>query len=85
MEPRKVAIIGGKRIPFARSFTNYMGVPAQELMIDALRATVDAYNLKGKVIGEVVLGSVIKHTADWNLARESALGSGLSAYTPAYD
>lgn len=85
MSLRRVAIVGGKRIPFARSFTNYMGVPAQELMTDALRGAVDAYNLKGKVIGEVVLGAVIKHTADWNLARECALGSGLSAYTPAYD
>ncbi len=85
MELRKVAIVGGKRIPFARSFTNYMGAPSQELMTEAVRALVEANNLKGQVLGEVVLGAVIKHTADWNLAREVALGSGLSAYTPAYD
>lgn len=85
MELRKVAIIAGKRIPFARSFTQYMGVPSQELMTTALRALVDSQNLNGQVLGEVVLGSVIKHSSDWNFARECALGSGLSAYTPAYD
>jgi len=62
-----------------------MGVPSQELMTTALRALVDSFDLKGQVLGEVVLGAVIKHSADWNLAREVALGSGLSAYTPAYD
>ncbi len=82
---RKVAVIGGKRIPFARSFTNYMGVTNQELMVAALSAVVDAYRLKNETIGEVVLGSVIKHTSDWNQAREAAIHSGLSWRTPAYD
>jgi acetyl-CoA C-acetyltransferase len=82
---RRVAVIGGKRIPFARSFTNYMGIPNQELLTTAIRAVVDTYRLKDQVLGEVVLGSVIKHSSDWNLAREITLGSGLSAYTPAYD
>lgn len=82
---KRVAVVGGKRIPFARSFTNYMGIPNQELMTDALSALVEAYGLKGETLGEVALGSVIKHSADWNLAREVTLGSGLSAYTPAYD
>lgn len=85
MELRKVVIVAGKRVPFARSFTNYMGVPPQELMTAALRGLVESCNLSGQVLGEVVLGSVIKHSADWNFARECALGSGLSAYTPAYD
>ena len=85
MELRKVAIVGGKRIPFARSFSNYMGVSNQELITTALQALVESYKLKGEVLGEVVLGAVIKHSADWNMAREAALGSGLSAYTPAYD
>jgi acetyl-CoA C-acetyltransferase len=82
---RKVAIVAGKRIPFARSFTKYMGVSNQELMTSALKALVSSTGLEGKVIGEVVLGSVIKHSSDWNLARECAMGSGLSSYTPAYD
>lgn len=82
---RKVAIVAGKRIPFARSFTKYMGVSNQELMTGALKALVSSTGLEGKVIGEVVLGSVIKHSADWNLARECAMSSGLSSYTPAYD
>ncbi len=82
---RKVAIVGGKRIPFARSFSNYMGASNQELMTAALKALVESYSLKDQILGEVVLGAVIKHSSDWNLAREIALGSGLSARTPAYD
>ncbi|MBX3022993.1 MAG: acetyl-CoA C-acetyltransferase [Bdellovibrionales bacterium] len=82
---RKVAILGGKRIPFARSFTNYMGVSDQDLMNPAIQALVDAFNLKGKSVGEVVTGAVIKHAADWNLSREITLNSGLSWNTPAYD
>ncbi len=85
MNIRKVAIIGGKRIPFARSFSNYMGVSAQDLMEDSLKALVDQFHLKGERLGEVALGSVIKHSSDWNFARECALGSGLSAETPAND
>ncbi len=85
MYPRRVAILGGKRIPFARSFGKYMGATNQELMEASLKALVNDFNLKGERLGTVALGSVIKHSSDWNLARECALGSGLSAETPAYD
>src|ERR1700722_11088297 len=81
----RVVIVGGKRIPFARSFTNYMGVSDQDLMLAAIRPLVDAFGLRDQVLGEVVLGAVIKHSTDWNFSREVTLGSGLSAYTPAYD
>lgn len=82
---RPAVIVGGKRIPFARSFSNYMGIPNQELMYGAIRPLVEEYGLKDEILGEVVLGAVIKHSSDWNFAREVALGSGLSARTPAYD
>lgn len=82
---QRVAIIGGKRIPFARSFTKYMGVSNQDLMLAAIRPLVEAYGLKDQVLGEVVLGAVIKHSSDWNFSREVTLNSGLSPYTPAYD
>jgi acetyl-CoA C-acetyltransferase len=82
---RKVAILAGKRIPFARSFSNYMGISNQELMEAAIRPLVQSCGLTDQVLGEVVLGAVIKHSSDWNFAREVSLGSGLSAYTPAYD
>lgn len=85
MYPRRVAILGGKRIPFARSFGKYMGATNQDLMEASLKALVNEFNLKGERLGMVALGSVIKHSSDWNLARECALGSGLSAETPAYD
>ena len=80
----KVAIVGGIRTPFARSFGAYMGVTNQELMTASLKALVDKYKLSGQVLGEVAVGAVMSHPSDWNFARECALGSGLSAYTPAY-
>lgn len=81
---RKVVIVGSLRTPFARSFGAYTGLSNQELMTSTLKALVDKYSLQNKKIGEVALGAVMNHSADWNLARECALGSGLSAETPAY-
>lgn len=82
---RKVAIIGGNRIPFARSNTAYSKLNNQELLTAALRGLVDRYNLQGERLGEVAAGAVIKHSRDFNLARECTLSSGLSPETPAYD
>jgi acetyl-CoA C-acetyltransferase len=81
---RKVAVLGGARTPFARSFGAYMGVSNQELMTASLKAVVEKFQLKGQVLGEVACGAVMSHSSDWNLARECAMGSGLSAETPAY-
>lgn len=82
---KRVAIIGGKRIPFSRSFGPYFGVNNKELMSASVKALVEEYKLTDKAVGEVVLGAVMKHSKDWNLAREVTLESGLSASTPAYD
>lgn len=84
MSVRKVVIVGGARIPFARSFGAYMGVSNQDLMTASLKAIVEKYNLKDEVLGEVSVGAVMNHSSDWNLARECTLGSGLSPKTPAY-
>jgi acetyl-CoA C-acetyltransferase len=81
---KKVAVLGGARTPFARSFGAYMGVSNQDLMTASLKAVVDKFQLKGQVLGEVACGAVMSHSSDWNLARECAMGSGLSAETPAY-
>ena len=82
---RRVAIIGGNRIPFAKSNTAYSKVSNQELLTSALRGLVDRYDLQGQRLGEVVAGAVIKHSRDFNLTREAALSSGLAPETPAYD
>ena len=84
-EPRRVAVIGGLRIPFCRAHTNYAECSNQDMMTAALTAIVTKFELKGTRLGEVSLGAVIKHSRDWNLARESILGSGLAAETPAFD
>src|SRR6266849_2020317 len=81
----KVAILGGVRIPFARANGAYNEVSNQDMLTAALKALVDRFNLKGEKLGEVAAGAVIKHSRDWNLARESTLGSGLHPTTPAYD
>ena len=82
---KKVVIVGGQRIPFARSMTSYGRIGNRELMTAAVRAVVDKFNLKNLELGEVVLGAVMKHSSDWNMAREVTLSSGLSPRTPAYD
>ncbi|SDJ62888.1 acetyl-CoA C-acetyltransferase [Microbulbifer yueqingensis] len=83
--PRRVAIIGAKRIPFARSHTAYADLDNQTMLTDTLRGLVDTFSLDGEQLGEVAGGAVQKHARDWNLVRESVLGCGLDPHTPAYD
>ena len=82
---RKVAILGGKRIPFCRVGTRYRDADNQEMATAALQGLVDGYGLKGERLGEVSLGAVLKHSRHWNLARESVLGTDLSPETPGFD
>lgn len=84
-EIKKVCIVDGSRIPFCRSGSKYMGMSNKELMSTALKALVKKLSLEGKEIGEVSLGAVSKHAADFALARECAIESGLSFSTPAFD
>ncbi|MBT8149087.1 MAG: acetyl-CoA C-acyltransferase, partial [Gammaproteobacteria bacterium] len=84
-EIRRVAIIGGNRIPFARANTNYLNVSNQDMLSGALNGLVSRFNLEGKKIDEVVAGAVMKHSKDFNLTRECVLGSKLAPETPAYD
>jgi len=79
---RRVAILGGVRIPFCRNNTAYHDVGNLGMSIKALGALVEKFNLHGEVLGEVALGAVLKHSSDWNLGREAALSSGLSPLTP---
>ena len=82
---RKVAIIGGNRIPFARSNGPYSKASNQDMFTAALDGLVSRFSLQGEVIGEVAAGAVLKHSRDFNLARECVLGSQLSPATPAAD
>ena len=82
---RKVAIVGGSRIPFARSNGAYATQSNQVMLTAALKGVVDKFQLHGEALGEVAAGAVLKHSRDFNLCRESVLSSGLSAATPAYD
>jgi acetyl-CoA C-acetyltransferase len=83
--PRRVAIIGGTRIPFVRGNGAYARVGNQEMLTAALRGVVDRYGLKGERLDDVAAGAVMKHSSQWNLTRESVLGSGLAAETPGLD
>jgi len=83
--PRRVAIVGGVRIPFARGNGAYSQVGNQEMLTASLRGVVDRYGLQGQRLDDVAAGAVMKHSSQWNLARESALGSGLAAETPGLD
>ncbi len=83
--PRPAAILGGNRIPFARSNSKYFEASNTDMLSAALDGLVDRFNLKDERIGEVVAGAVLKHSRDFNLVREVVLGSELSPETPAYD
>ncbi len=79
---RPVAILGGVRIPFCRNNTAYSDVGNLGMSIRTLGALVEKFELHGKVLGEVAMGAVLKHSSDWNLGREATLSSGLSPMTP---
>ena len=82
---RRVAIVGGSRIPFARAHGAYAHVGNQEMLTASLRGLVGKYSLAGARLGDVIAGAVIKHSKDYNLTRESLLSSGLSPETPGLD
>src|SRR3954452_21157540 len=83
--PRRVAVLGGNRIPFARSNTVYADASNQEMLTAALDGLAARYGLEGERVDLVVAGAVLKHSRDFNLTRESVLGSRLAPETPAYD
>jgi acetyl-CoA C-acetyltransferase len=82
---RRVAIVGGARIPFARGNGAYAQVGNQEMLIAALRGVVERFGLRGQRVDDVAAGAVMKHSSQWNLTRESVLGCGLAAETPGLD
>jgi acetyl-CoA C-acetyltransferase len=82
---RRVAIIGGVRIPFARGNGAYAQVGNQEMLNAALQGIVERFGLRGQRLDEVAAGAVMKHSSQWNLTREAVLGSGLAAETPGLD
>jgi len=82
---RRVAILGGNRIPFARADGPYAAATNQDLLTATLDGLVARFGLAGQRVGEVVAGAVLKHSRDYNLTRECVLGSRLDPGTPAYD
>ena len=82
---RKAAVVGGNRIPFARSNSRYARASNQDMLTATLDGLVARFGLQGEQLGEVVAGAVLKHARDFNLTREAVLGARLAASTPAYD
>src|SRR6201991_2214488 len=82
---RRVAILGGNRIPFARSNTAYASASNQDMLSFTLQGLIDRFALHGERLGEVAAGAVIKHSRDYNLTREALLSTTLAKETPAYD
>jgi acetyl-CoA C-acetyltransferase len=83
--PRRAVVVGGNRIPFARSGGAYTRASNQDMLTAALDGLVARFGLQGEVIGEVAAGAVLKHSRDFSLTRECVLGSALANETPAYD
>jgi acetyl-CoA C-acetyltransferase len=83
---RRVAIVAGARVPFARSDGPYATASNQDMLTAVLDALVERNGLQEPgMVGEFVAGAVLKHSRDFNLARETVLGSKLDPRTPAYD
>ena len=82
---KPAAVLGGNRIPFARSGKSYAEASNQDMFTATLDGLVARYGLQDERLGEVVAGAVLKHARDFNLTRECVLGSALSPATPAYD
>lgn len=82
---QRVAVIGGVRIPFVRSFREYARTTNQEMLTATLQALVKKFNLQGKILGDVALGAVMKSSIEWNLSREVVLGTDLDPRTPAFN
>jgi acetyl-CoA C-acetyltransferase len=82
---RDAVIVGGNRIPFARSNGPYGAASNQDMLTAALDGLVARFNLQGERVGEVVAGAVLKHSRDFNLTREVVLGSALDHASPAHD
>ncbi|MFP5347880.1 MAG: acetyl-CoA C-acetyltransferase [Actinomycetes bacterium] len=82
---RRAAIVAANRIPFARADRDYASASNQDMLSAALNGLVERAGLSGQRVGEVVAGAVLKHSRDYNLTRETVLGSRLDAATPAYD
>lgn len=82
---RRVAIIGGNRIPFARSNGAYFTASNTDMFTAALNGLIERFNLQGQRLGEVVAGAVLKHSRDFNMTRECVLNTALAPETPAYD
>ena len=86
MKPlRKVAVIGGVRIPFVKSFREYSRISNQEMLTKSVQATVSRFKLNGQLIGDVALGAILTFPSDWNLAREVVLGTDLDHRTPGFN
>jgi acetyl-CoA C-acetyltransferase len=85
VDTRRAAIVGGNRIPFARSNGPYSRASNQDMLTSALDGLVARFGLQGARLGEVAAGAVLKHSRDFNLTREAVLGSRLAPTTPAYD
>ena len=83
--PNRVVVLGGNRIPFARSDGAYAEASNQDMFTAALAGLTDRFGLAGQTLGAVIGGAVLKHSRDFNLMRECVLGSALSPYTPAFD
>jgi acetyl-CoA C-acetyltransferase len=79
---RKVAVIGGSRIPFCRSNTSYAEKSNLDMLTTALQGVVDRFGIHGEKLDEVIAGAVTSHSKDWNLAREALLSTTLSPLTP---
>ena len=83
--PKKIAILGGSRIPFCRSLGKYKELGNIQMLTAAIKGIVDKFNLENKIIDELASGAVVKRSKDFSLAREGLLAAKLHPNSGAFD
>ncbi|MDO4255021.1 MAG: acetyl-CoA C-acetyltransferase [Kocuria sp.] len=84
-EQKTVWVVAGNRTPFARAGGPLASASVQELFTAALDGLVARTGIAGQRLGAVAGGAVLKQPKDFNLVRESILGSALDPHTPGID
>lgn len=80
----KVYIVGAKRTPIGSFLGSLKSVSAVKLASQAIRGALEQAQVQSTDVTEVILGNVLSAGLGQGIARQAAIGAGLSIEVPAY-
>lgn len=80
----KVYIVGAKRTPIGSFLGSLKSVSAVKLASQAIRGALEQAQVQSTDVTEVILGNVLSAGLGQGVARQAAIGAGLSIDVPAY-